>query len=304
MRHQRPILASSLAMLVSGLFLMPSFAAAPVPLDFDKIPHPPSQVDPTLKPLQPAATLPSGQMLGSVTDAHGHQADFWVNQMVVLAPTDAEVAALAKRWNGTGTRRFLLQDRGVGQIPGVFVVTVDPAKARPDLLPQFVWTVHPLSRGVRRFSSVAAQFTAAAAQEAASGALVELNWLMANHDVRDRVAMEAPTVLDPDANAFHWPYLRAGGPQDFAVADAWRVLDYFAWLGHHVNVTIFDSGFTDNVDLPRALSLPLYGWSTYLVLGPARACRVRSMAQPLLPPGSRCRTTLWGSPGLAGLSHV
>lgn len=251
--------AGMLILSTLSLFTPPTLAATPGPLDVSQIPKPTFKVDPTLKPLERATDLPPGFVLGSVTDAKGNQADFWVNQLVVLAKTDAEAAAIASRWNGKVIRRFLPRDRGVGRIPGVFVLTIDPAKARPDLLPQFVRTVHPLSRGAHRFSSVAAQLTAAAAaQEAASGATVELNWLMVNHDLRDRIANEAPTVQDPDPtvtprqdrNAFHWSYLRAGGPQDFAVAEAWRVLDYFGWLGNTVPVTIYDSGFKTSADMP------------------------------------------------------
>ncbi|WP_437573451.1 S8 family serine peptidase [Sorangium sp. So ce887] len=206
-----------------------------------------------------------------VVDSHGNTAEFVVNELLVSSSNRAAVDAFAARMGGAVVQSSDLRELAAAGVRSssavatpatteVHLVRIDAMRADASRLPERLAALSPEARGDLRVSSDAGVATvAAAAEAAASGMTVGINWIAEGSSFTDGTLTEAPTGLNGfpggatySPNPFTWDYLRSGGPTDIGVTQAWRFLALAGKLGAKVNVGVMDGGFNwaGNADMP------------------------------------------------------
>jgi subtilisin family serine protease len=234
-----------------------------------KPPRPTVTVNPDVRPS--GATLPPyadgrARPLARVVDAHGNAADFVADELVVAMPDD-QFAAFVARW-----KAIVLET--VPTAPGATplrLVRVD-ASARGGAPTQSLGAnlqrIDPQSRGAHSVSSTAAlSLLGAAADEAAKGFSVGMDWVLHPAGIDERLVGEAPTPssnpsfgdLPYDPNPFTWSYMTEGRAQDIGVPEAWRMLSIAGRLNGSIPAAVIDGGYeVTNPDFPTGI----YGLGT------------------------------------------
>ncbi len=227
-------------------------AAAPTPVVLN--------VDPTLAPPSPSLPGVAGgpdRPVSRYRNPDGTVLDFVSNELLVRTDDAAALGAFLTRWSGTEVETIDLSGLGVGGFVPIHLVRIDPSGADTDVLAQR-WEDAGLGGSRSASDDAAFELLAAAVDEASQHGLeVSLNPVLRSADFGSRSTHDHPSSPnnDPDGNpytpdAFAWPYMRVGGPQDIGVAEAWRVLDAAGKLGNSVRMAILDGGFRPNADFP------------------------------------------------------
>ena len=97
------------------------------------------------------------------------------------------------------------------------------------------------------------ELLAAAADEAAKGLTIGINWIAEPQQFLDRVATEgASTATDWSTNPFDLRYMKYGDGLSIGVTDAWRDLEIAKRLGNRVRIGVIDGGFAPSTDFSGA----------------------------------------------------
>lgn len=222
-------------------------------------------VDATVRPFVDSVPNDDGQPrpVAALTDKSGIPAAFVENELIVSTSDAAALDALLKRWNGTIVKKVTPEDYGFAMDP-IYAIRVQTEEADASQLANDLGRLNAdKNRNDVRVSSEAGRnLVAIAAGEAVDGMSIGLNFVHEPTGFRERDTREgamASRVLtssdgsyrenwNPDP--FQWSYFRAGGAQNFGVAEAWRVLDWGNRLGNKVGICVIDGGFADGSDYP------------------------------------------------------
>jgi subtilisin family serine protease len=196
--------------------------------------------------------------LARLEDARGHGADFVADELLVSAASARRMRVFLSRWDGRVLRTI---DTGGGRDRAVQLVRIDPSSARTPGLVRDLRALDPLSRGRHRVSSAAGlRLLAAAADEAAGGLRIGINWVNEPDQFLDHMATEGPSgpgmapgdpgFLNYGPNPFAWWYMRRATP-GLGAAEGWRVLEIAARGAtlKRVKIAVIDEGFRTNPDL-------------------------------------------------------
>lgn len=212
-------------------------------------------VDPGITPV--AATIPgvdggSPRPLARYLGASGRPVDFVENELYLMTDDPSILDAFLARWSGVVLRTMDFSTVGVPGASPVHLVRIDPAGADVDGL-SARWTASAGLNGVNGVSSEAAlRLLAVALEETVErGLRVGINFLVETGAIPDRSTGEGAGT-DPrySPDAFTWPYMSRGSPQDIGTAEAWRVMEAMGLFGPRVRIGIADGGFRPNADLP------------------------------------------------------
>jgi hypothetical protein len=199
--------------------------------------------------------------LAAVAAPNGQVSTFVANELVVQSNDRSQVDALLARYAGT-----LLQEvvpaAGTETLTRTYLLRLNVASAD---LTRFVANVAALdgvngeASGEHRFSSEdATKLLALTAAEARNGLGVSVNWVGQSGAIPD-TSNEAPNGpafggVPFNPNAYSWPYMARGTPQDIGVAPAWSLLHFSGRLSNRVRIAILDKGFAPNDDFPAAVT--------------------------------------------------
>lgn len=217
-------------------------------------------IDATVQPDRssiPGAPGQPARPLARLADSLGNSTDFVANELTIATDDPTVLLDFTDRWEGQVLST--IQQPPGSSTAAVYVVRVDPSTADIGALPTDVAALDATAHGSHRASSEAAlRLFAAAVSENAAGLRVGLNTLSTPLDYMSGVTSEAPAGdNDPatggaySSNSAGWSYMRAGGIENFGVAEAWRMLAIGGRLSNRVKVGIIDTGCAlTNPDYP------------------------------------------------------
>ena len=249
-----------------------------VPIDLRVVPPLPLStvlVDPTQVPDFTTLPGPREGLIRSVTslsDAHGRKAHFVQNELIVSTENPFELAEFLDRRHGQVLSVINLRSSTGAQGKQHYLVRVDPTGAQTAGLPADMHTANPNATGVLMFADQQGlELFAVAANEAAHGLEIGLNWVMQpDAGFLGGVSTESPTgpagfdQSPYNSNVFTWRHmnglfgLQTGDPA-IGVTYAWQGLEMAGKLQNKVKAAIIEaSGFAPNADFPpgfQAVSL-------------------------------------------------
>lgn len=200
--------------------------------------------------LKPArARLAKGRPLARLQNRDGGVVDFVENELLVQTRSEKALTRFLARWDGKR-----LRSTGTKGGPTVHLVRIKTSLARPKGLPADLRRIDPLSRGrVAVSSGDGLELLAAAADEAAGGLTIGINWIAESEQFLDRIAREgASTLTGWSRNPFAIAYLKYGGGLSIGATDAWRDLEIARRLGNRVRIGVIDGGFAPSTDFSAA----------------------------------------------------
>ena len=218
-------------------------------------------VDETLQPVVmdiPALDDGEARPVARFVNSDGETLDFVADELYLMTDDTAELEAFLDRWSGEVLTTMDFSELGVDGVAPFHLVRIDAGEADTETVAER-WSRSAGLRGDNRVSSEAAlQLFAAALEEAVEHELnVGVNPLTATQQFSDRSTEEAEGAVGdaPDGSsyirdAFEWPYMNRGSPQDIGTAEAWRVLEAMGRLSNRVRIGIADGGFRPNADFP------------------------------------------------------
>ncbi len=225
---------------ISLLFLLLAACSAP---QTRLLPPMTIKVDTSLKPAQ--ANLPdlagNPREVARMVGPHGVAMDFVLGELLLATNDTAKLKSFSEKWGGT-----ILETSD--KVDGVVIsrVKLDPSAAQVDrILIGLNKDVKDLTGGFTTSSNAASQLLAVALEEANRDKItVTPNFVVPFSDITSGVTTEAPSGdsgFGPDA--FSWPYMNSGSPQDIGVGKAWQALSRAGKLGNRVPIMILDGGF-------------------------------------------------------------
>lgn len=196
--------------------------------------------------------------LTAVRDPQGTVSTFVADEIVLQTDDTAVLSAFLARTGGTVLLEIDPAASGIAGLPKTYLVRVNLSRADTG---GFTTNIENLmdssivSAGEFAFgSSAGVQVFSLAAEEAASGLTVGINWVSESAAIPtgSSEAPNGPTLLgaayDPDA--YTWPHFAAGTTQDIGVPEAWTLMYRGGKLGNSVDIAILDGGFYPNADFP------------------------------------------------------
>ncbi|MEY2471840.1 MAG: hypothetical protein QOK28_1169 [Actinomycetota bacterium] len=190
-----------------------------------------------------------------LTDSMGDTTDYVANELLVTTKSASELAGVVARWRGRVTETITPPDASLAP---TYLVRVDASSADVSALKSTVMGLDPTAHGTHGFTNTnALKLFAAAATEKAAGHDVALNTLFRPLDFVSRATTDAKNgVADPaggpySSNSAAWSYMKAGGPENYGVSEAWRMLAVGNRLGNKIGIGIIDAGCAgSNPDFP------------------------------------------------------
>ncbi|MCS7194318.1 MAG: S8 family serine peptidase [Meiothermus sp.] len=226
-------------------------------------------VNTSLSPQVPSIPDPDGgpaRPLASVKDQGGAQADFVANEVLVLSDDTARVEALAARYNGRIVRTVSVEGA-----PKLHLVRLNPSQGDAAQLARDLRQLVPDARSDLEVSSQEAlNLLATVAREGVSQNLpIAPNFVLYPQGIAEGRTSEGANTFVGETepyrgDAFSWPYMNTGSPQNIGVGEAWRLLQAAGKLSNRVKIAIIDGGFErDFPDYPDARSFyGTGGWGT------------------------------------------
>ena len=214
------------------------------------------RVDPGLSPRArelPGFDVDRPRPLAATAGVDGEAAVFVANELWVSTDDRGALDELLGRWDGEVVATLDPDELDLDEVPAQYLVRVDASAADVAKLGEHIRELDENVTGDYAVSSEQGRsLLAAAAEEAASGRAVGLNWVGEGAGFRDRELSEAPTGAPSgyDPNPFTWPSHSIGSAQDIGVAEAWRALDFAGRLDERVDLAVLDMGFVPDADLP------------------------------------------------------
>jgi len=182
--------------------------------------------------------------LAATVDHRGNEGSFVTNELVV---DTAHAAALAKRWDGT------ILENLPSTTPPLSLVQINTQGVDTSAFAGFNGTLTNARGAVVEVSSAEGlALLTVAAQEAASGVPVAINWSGIGGGYAEMDLMEEPagpagwTNLAGKAwsdNPYDWHYLNLDLPQGMGVTEAWTLMDAAGKLDNKIGIGILDMGF-------------------------------------------------------------
>ena len=223
-------------------------------------------IDLTLQP--PVADIPAldegeRRPVARFESSDGQTLDFVANELYLMTDDPVELQDFLDRWNGEVLATLDFAELGVDDVAPFYLVRIDAADVDTEGVAER-WSESAGLRGDNRVSSEAAlQLFAAALEEAVEHQLkVGVNPLTGTQQFSERLTQEAEDAVGtaPDGSAyspdaFTWPYMNRGSPQDIGTAEAWRVLEAMGRLGNRVRIGVADGGFRPNTDFPETWTI-------------------------------------------------
>lgn len=196
---------------------------------------------------------------GTVVSENGLQADFVLDEVMIVASSEAEIEPLLQRYSGTLLGQLPLRNEDATS----FLVRLDPTTIDSASLGRDLARTNPDLTGdydVDTDASLA--LLAVVAHEARElGASISPNWVPQPESISSGSTEEAPTgpsAYDPDV--FNWTYMQEGGVQDMGVTSAWQILDDADLFDNKVPIAIVDSGFMRSDDMPTTRDIVGGSW--------------------------------------------
>lgn len=226
--------------------------------------------DAAVKPDAAFVAGDSARPVARLTDAMGNTTDYVSNELLVTTKSPSELSGMVARWRGTVTDTITPPD---SSLPSTYVVRIDPSNADVGALKTNVTRLDPGAHGAHAFTNTnALKMFAAAATEKAAGHDVALNTLSIPSDYVDGVITDAKDGVPDPANAAYssnptnWSYMKTGGPENFGVSEAWKMLSVGNALANKIGIGIIDAGCAKaNPDYPAGTGggndLPIVGGS-------------------------------------------
>ncbi|MBX2799247.1 MAG: S8/S53 family peptidase [Myxococcales bacterium] len=196
---------------------------------------------------------------GTLVSEHGIQADFVLDEVMVVAPSTDAIQPLLDRWNGTIVGTLQLETDGMVSA----LVRLDPSTAEVGKLSRNLARTNPSASGDYLVDADRSlQLLALVADEARTwGASVSPNWVLEPHAIADGSTDEAPSGPGGyDSDAFNWTYMQDGGNQDMGVTAAWQILEQADRLDERVSMMIVDGGFQRSNDMPDTRNIHDGSW--------------------------------------------
>jgi hypothetical protein len=212
-------------------------------------------VDPSLSPrVESLPGFDDGQPrpLAVATDIDGEPAVFVANELWVSTDDAEGLEALLARWGGEVIASLEPGAFDLSFLPTQHLIRVDASAADVALLGEHIREIDADVTGDYTVSSdEGLALLAAAAEEAASGHALGVNWVGEGAQFLDRNVTEGPEGPSGyQPNPFEWPSHSIDASQETGVAEAWRALDFADRLGERVGVAILDMGFSPDIDTP------------------------------------------------------
>lgn len=197
--------------------------------------------------------------VAAMVDEEGVMTRFVEDEVIIQTNDIGVLNAFLARWNATeiksvdpSTLGLLMPIVRLVHIPNLSSIDTSELQADLRAAQGEVWGSWDVS------SQDGLGLLALAADEAAGGTPLGLNFILDNHGFMDFDLAENPTGPNSyagqpwpyDPNPAHWPYMNRGSVQDIGVADAWRALDVYDKLDNDVSIVVMDGGFSPNADFP------------------------------------------------------
>jgi serine protease len=215
--------------------------------------------------------------VAAVTGEDGEIAMFVENEIWIGTDDRAELDSLVERYGATIISEVDTSGLDVDGLPSQYLLRLDAIPETADRLSADLADLGVEGSGEFAVSSAdGLALLGAAANEAAAGGTVGINWVGRPDDFSDRISEEAPTGeslegVQYDPNAFLWPSHSEGDDSelDIGVAEAWRALEAAGRLNPNtIPLAVLDMGFQPDADWAD-------GWAAVTVAG-----------LPLLPTGT------------------
>ncbi len=226
-------------------------------------------VDPALSPA--AATIPGPEggaprPLARFENSEGRGVDFVENELYIHTADAAELQGILGRWSGELLLTLDFNTVGVPGITPIHLVRVNPGGVETEGVAER-WGRSAGLAGENRLSSDAAlELLAVALEETTErGLSVGVNFVLGTGGYAQRTTGEAESAAHTDGlpytpDAFQWPYMNRGSPQNIGTAEAWRVMEAMGRFDNRIRIGVADGGFRPNEDFPAAWEiLPVNG---------------------------------------------
>lgn len=188
-----------------------------------------------------------------------------LDQLVVVAPSEAAFAAFLGRWPVVELARGKALDDGSFDALVRLDAPVDTSNLEAD-----VAATEPEMTGEHRISDERVlSLMAVSSAEAVRGELVVMpnfgttdSGEQADQAIRASRSVEAaPDEDEYDPNPFEWPHLRDGSVQDFGVVGAWNILEHTDGFQRGVDIGVHDGGFIHLEDFGPFVTLRRAQWN-------------------------------------------
>jgi hypothetical protein len=187
--------------------------------------------------------------------------DFVLGELIVGTDDQAKLDAFMARWGGS----LLSSTEKVGDQTRLHQVKLDPSAAQVNqILSELQGKAPELKGSFKTSTDAAAKLLAVALFEAnKNGFMVSPNFVGHLDGIAEGSTTEAPSSPDSlySPNAFNWPYMNRGSPQDIGVGAAWQVLQRAGKLNNKVKIMVLDGGFVPSADFPAVRSV-VGDWNT------------------------------------------
>jgi Subtilase family/Bacterial Ig domain len=243
-----------------------------VKINVANIPPSTVQVDTTLKPtFETIPSLEDGvpRPVATLTDKSGVKSDFVQNELLITTDDQKAVNDLLARWDGTEVK--VLTPPEQLQAKPVHLIRVNASKADVSKLANDLQALDSTTRSDLKISNQDGnKLLAVMAREARNGLQIGMNWVSQSQSIQTGSVNEAPAgiVQFPNGTAapisgytpdvFNWNHFASNNasnafPQNFGVADAWRLMSLAGRLNRNVSVAVIDGGFNVSDDIPVAV---------------------------------------------------
>jgi serine protease len=224
-------------------------------------------VDASLSPhraaIEPLVDGGEPRATGRIRSTEGVESDIVLDELHVSVRSDDELAALLERRNGEVIEAGEPDEFGDGFTD--YLVRVDPATADIASLAANLAAFEDFHVGTMTVgdADVEALLAIAAEETARYGMLASPNWVETSTGIRDGNTDEWSTVALGGDDAFDYPWLQTGGPQDGGVTAAWQLIAGVGGIGNRSKLLIVDEGYFGNADLPSNTTTRKATWSKY-----------------------------------------
>lgn len=222
-----------------------------------------ASLDPHRAAIEPLADGAAPRTIGRIRSTEGVESDIVLDELHVSVRSDEELDALLERRNGEILEAGEPDEFGDGFTD--YLVRVDPATADRDSLAANLAAFEDFHVGTMTVgdADVEALLAIAAEETARHGMLVSPNWVENAAGIRDDSTTEWETIALSGADAFDYPWLQTGGPQDGGVTAAWQLLYGVGGIGNRSKLLIVDEGYWGNGDMPADVTTRKADWKRY-----------------------------------------
>lgn len=222
-------------------------------------------VDSTVQPSQselPGLDGGSPRPLTAVRAPDGTVSTFVANELVLQTGNTAVLNNFLTRVGGTLLMTIDPTEAGLTDLPPIYLVKATLSQA--DLsglatdIDALMDTEIPTAGQFEFADGDGPRILALAAEEAASGLTVGINWV-SDIETIPIDSQEAPNGVNIGGipytqDAYDWAHFAQGTTQDIGVPEAWTLMDRAGRLSNRVDLAILDGGYFPNADFPAGVT--------------------------------------------------